>query len=120
MGSGRIDPYFLDLGTSWEWSATRPGRFTPGERAPSIHCIEGWVDDMNKILAPPGLELLFLRPPGRSQSLYGLRSPYSPEDISPHLDETVALLNLEVYYIIYNLHERGMCSIRTHINKNNL
>jgi hypothetical protein len=26
-----------------EWSASRPGRFTPGERAPSIHWIGGWV-----------------------------------------------------------------------------
>jgi hypothetical protein len=25
-----------------EWSATRPGRFTPGERAPGTHWIEGW------------------------------------------------------------------------------
>jgi hypothetical protein len=27
-----------------EWSASRPGRFTPGERAPSTHWIGGWVD----------------------------------------------------------------------------
>jgi hypothetical protein len=26
-----------------EWSASRPGRFTPRERAPSTHWIEGWV-----------------------------------------------------------------------------
>jgi hypothetical protein len=32
--SGCIDPCFLDLGTGWEWSPSRPGRFTPGERAP--------------------------------------------------------------------------------------
>jgi hypothetical protein len=25
-----------------EWSTSRPGRFTTGERAPVIHCIEGW------------------------------------------------------------------------------
>jgi hypothetical protein len=29
----------LDLGTKWKWSASRPGRFTPRERAPSTHCI---------------------------------------------------------------------------------
>jgi hypothetical protein len=27
----------------WEWSASRPGRFTPGERARGTHCIGGWV-----------------------------------------------------------------------------
>jgi hypothetical protein len=26
-----------------EWSASRPGRFTPKERAPGIHWIGGWV-----------------------------------------------------------------------------
>jgi len=30
----------LDLG---EWSASRPGRFTPRERAPGTHWIGGWV-----------------------------------------------------------------------------
>jgi hypothetical protein len=39
-----------------EWSASRPGRFTPGERTPRTHWIGGWVnsraglDDMEKIL----------------------------------------------------------------------
>jgi hypothetical protein len=27
-----------------ECSASRPNRFTPGERAPGIHWIGGWVD----------------------------------------------------------------------------
>jgi hypothetical protein len=27
-----------------EWSASRPGRFTPGERAPGAHWIEGLVN----------------------------------------------------------------------------
>jgi hypothetical protein len=26
-----------------EWSASRSGRFTPGERAPSTHWTSGWV-----------------------------------------------------------------------------
>jgi hypothetical protein len=26
-----------------EWSASRPGRFTPRERAPDTHWIAGWV-----------------------------------------------------------------------------
>jgi hypothetical protein len=27
-----------------EWSTSRSGRFTPGERAPGTHWIGGWVD----------------------------------------------------------------------------
>jgi hypothetical protein len=27
-----------------EWSASRPGRFTPGEIAPGTHGVGGWVD----------------------------------------------------------------------------
>jgi hypothetical protein len=43
-GSGGISPAFLtsSLGGG-EWSASRPGRFTPTERAPCTHWIEGWV-----------------------------------------------------------------------------
>jgi hypothetical protein len=50
-----------------EWSASRPGRFTPGERAPSSHWIRGWlgskasldVVEKKKIPSlppPPGIE----------------------------------------------------------------
>jgi hypothetical protein len=48
-----------------EWSASRRGRFSPGERAPGTHWIVGWVvprtglDDIEKrkFLPLPGLEL---------------------------------------------------------------
>jgi hypothetical protein len=40
-GSGGIAPHILRPGG--EWSASRLGRFTPGERAPSTHWIGGWV-----------------------------------------------------------------------------
>jgi hypothetical protein len=51
-----------------EWSASRPGRFTPGEKAPDSHWIGVWVgakigpDDVEKrkILTLTGLELLTL------------------------------------------------------------
>jgi hypothetical protein len=33
-GSGSIAPSILDLGFGGEWSASRPGRFTPREIAP--------------------------------------------------------------------------------------
>jgi hypothetical protein len=68
-----------------EWSASRPGRFTPGERAPDSHWIGGWVgpraglDDVEtrKFLTLQGHELRPLSRPVRSQSLYRLRYPGS-------------------------------------------
>jgi hypothetical protein len=43
-GSESIDPRILNLGTRrGEWSASRPVRFTPRERAPSTHWIGDWV-----------------------------------------------------------------------------
>jgi hypothetical protein len=68
-----------------EWSASRPGRFTLGERAPGTHWIGGWVDPRagldnvknRKFLILPGLELRPLDRPARSQSLYQLRYPGS-------------------------------------------
>jgi hypothetical protein len=42
-GSGCIPPRILDLGTTWEWSASRPCRFTPRERATGTHWIGSWV-----------------------------------------------------------------------------
>jgi hypothetical protein len=68
-----------------EWSASRSGRFTPGEIAPGNHWIGGWVgprtglDDVEKrqFLPTPGLELGSLGRPARSQSLYRLSYPGS-------------------------------------------
>jgi hypothetical protein len=68
-----------------ELSASRPCRFNPRERAPSIHWIEGRVgpraglDDVEKriFLTLSGLELRPLGHPARSWSLYRLRYPGS-------------------------------------------
>jgi hypothetical protein len=57
-----------------EWSTSRPGRFTPGERAPGTHWIGGWVDlravlddlEKRKFLTLSGLELRSLSRPARS------------------------------------------------------
>jgi hypothetical protein len=57
-----------------EWSASRRGRFTPGERSAGTHWIEGWVDpraslhdvEKRKFLTLPGLELRPLGHPARS------------------------------------------------------
>jgi hypothetical protein len=61
-----------------EWSASRPGRLTPGERAPGTQWIGGWVDpragldnvEKRKFLTLMGLELRPLGRPAHSQSLY--------------------------------------------------
>jgi hypothetical protein len=68
-----------------EWSASHPGRFTPGKRAPRTHWIGSWVDpraglddvEKRKFLTLPGLELRPLDCPARSQSLYRLSYPGS-------------------------------------------
>jgi hypothetical protein len=73
---GEADVYthvFLTLALVGEWSASRPGRFTP-----SIHSIGGGVgpraslDDTEKgtFLTPPGLEIRSLDRPARSQTPY--------------------------------------------------
>jgi hypothetical protein len=57
-----------------ERSTSRPGRFTPEERAPGTHWIRGWVDlragldnlEKRKFLTLPGLELRPLGRPARS------------------------------------------------------
>jgi hypothetical protein len=66
-----------------EWSNSRLGSFTPGERAPGTHWIGGWVgpraglDDLEKrqFLTLPGLELQPFGHAARIQSLYRLRYP---------------------------------------------
>jgi hypothetical protein len=68
-----------------EWWASRPGRLTPGERAPGTHSI--WVsmgprtglDDVEsiKILLFPGLEIRTHGCAAHSQSLHRLRYPVS-------------------------------------------
>jgi hypothetical protein len=75
---GGVDVYIHIFLTSAlvgrEWSTSRPGRFTPGERAPGTHWRGGWVDlrdglddlEKRKFLTPPGLELRLLSRPARS------------------------------------------------------
>jgi hypothetical protein len=58
-----------------EWSASRPGRFTPRKRAPGINWIGGWVGtrtglndvEKTKFLLSPGLELRTLGHSANSQ-----------------------------------------------------
>jgi hypothetical protein len=81
MGSGCKDHIFLTSAlVGGEWSTSRPGRFTPGERAPG-----GWVDlrgglddlEKRKLFTLPGFELRPLCRPAGSYSLYRLSYPGS-------------------------------------------
>jgi hypothetical protein len=82
---GKVDVYTRIFWT-WaqvgnEWSASRPGHFTPGERTSDTHWLGVWVcpraslDDMEKrkFLTLSGLELRPHCHPARGQSLYRLR-----------------------------------------------
>jgi hypothetical protein len=73
-----------------EWSASRPGRFTPGKspRYPLDKKLDGTRTSLEevkkrKILPPPGLELHLLGRPAGSQSLYRLRYPGSEQTNMP-------------------------------------
>jgi hypothetical protein len=85
-GNVCIDPYFLDLGTSWRWVVSFTSRpLYPRGKAPGTHSIGSWVDpragvddvEKRKFLTRPGLEFQPLGRPARSYSLYRLRYPGS-------------------------------------------
>jgi hypothetical protein len=70
-----MNPHFLDSAlVGGEWPTSRPGRFTPGERAPGTHWIGGWVDlraglydfEKRKFLTLLGPEIRHLGFPARS------------------------------------------------------
>jgi hypothetical protein len=82
-GSGGIDPRFLTSALDGgEWSASRPCRFTSGERAPGTYWVGGWVgpraafDSVEKRKIVHCLESNPGRP-ARSPSLYRLSYPGS-------------------------------------------
>jgi len=55
---GGAAPRILDFGLEGgEWSASRPGRFTPRGRAPGTHWIGGWMSSGARLEAVPGIEL---------------------------------------------------------------
>jgi hypothetical protein len=47
-GSGDVAPFLTSAQDVGEWSASRPGRFSPRERVPGTHCIGGWVDPASR------------------------------------------------------------------------
>jgi hypothetical protein len=74
-GPGCIDHFFFTSAlVGGAWPTLRPGRFTPGEKAPGTHWIGGWTDlraglddlEERKFLTLQGLELRPLGRPARS------------------------------------------------------
>jgi hypothetical protein len=82
---GTAPPFLTSAPNGGEWSASRPCRFTPGERAPTTHWTgscgghRAGLDEVQKrkFFTLPGLELRPLGSSARSQSLYLLRYPGS-------------------------------------------
>jgi hypothetical protein len=66
-----------------EWTASRPGRFTPEERAPGTHWIGGWVNpraglddsEKRKFMILQGLELRPLGRPARNYTDCAIPAP---------------------------------------------
>jgi hypothetical protein len=68
----QIHIFLISALVGGEWSTSRPGRFTTGERTPDTHWIGDWVDLRagldnlkKKFLTLPGLELRPLSHPTR-------------------------------------------------------
>jgi hypothetical protein len=97
-----IHIFLISAVVGGDWSAPRPGRFTPGERASCTHWIRGWMgsgagqDDVEKrkFLTLPGLELRPLGRPTRSQSLNQLRYPASHLNVLPRFQTAGIYLHI--------------------------
>jgi hypothetical protein len=102
--SGNIAPTVLALALDGgEMSASRPCRFTPGERTPGTHWIGGWVGLGTGLDAVEKRNILQCRKsnpglPARSPSLYRLSYP----DCSQHHGGNQDLLFLNVCRRILN------------------
>jgi hypothetical protein len=76
----QIHVFLISALARGEWTASRPGRFTPGEMVRGTNWIGGRVGyragvdvaEKRKFLTLPGLELRSLSRRARSQSLYRL------------------------------------------------
>jgi hypothetical protein len=81
----QIHIFFTSALVGSEWSASRLGRFTPGEEAPGTLWIEGWVcptaglEDVEKrkFLTLKGLELQHLGRPASRYTDYAIPAPYN-------------------------------------------
>jgi hypothetical protein len=97
------------------WSASRPGRFPPGENAPGTHWIGGWVnpraglDDVEKrkFLTLPDRparrqSLYRLSYPGCRVAVYGYLLPYLFTELSPSWEDANCAATQELPSILRN------------------
>jgi hypothetical protein len=106
-----------------EWSALRPGRFTPVERAPGTHWIGGWVDPIaglddvkkRKFLTLTGFELRPLGRPARSQSLYRLRYPGYLTLFCASVNNPRDAMHNETRYEADEEIQRTLCDVHVHL-----
>jgi hypothetical protein len=80
-GEWRYSSTILDVDTDGsEWTASRPCRFTSGERVPDTHWIGGWVGPRSGLNAVERRKIVHFREsnprhPARNPSLYWLMYP---------------------------------------------
>jgi hypothetical protein len=105
-GSGGIAPPFLTSALDGgEWSFSRTGRFTPGERSPGTLWRGGWVSpragldavEKEKMLPIPGIE-----PRPSSPSLYRLSYP---DSMVSDIRDVKFLYFITVYFYKFPLEE---------------
>jgi hypothetical protein len=97
-----------------EWLASRPGRFTPRERAPGTHWIGGWVGSRAVLEAVVKRKIPSPRRPGtcragRSTSVANLQT-FSPDRVS-FVDLAIWINILQ--YVAADLSTRT-CSVSSH------
>jgi hypothetical protein len=106
MGDGDIaSPFLISVLDGGEWSVSRTGRFTPGEREHATHWIGGWVGSRDGVDACGVRKISCLYQKSnpirqaRSLSLYRLSclGSYVP---APHKNKTEALLSEPVCSVI--------------------
>jgi hypothetical protein len=107
--------FFTSALVGGEWSASRPGCFTPGERAPGTHRIGGWValraglDEVKKrkFLIVPEFELRSFGRPVCSQSVSLLLSrnmwcpikEYEGRTVNDVADRRHKISNSQIYTV---------------------
>jgi hypothetical protein len=71
MGEWRYSSIILDLGSRWRRVVSfTPCRFTPGERAPGIHWIGGWVGPRAGLDAVENGRILYYTTGNRTRAVH--------------------------------------------------
>jgi hypothetical protein len=121
-GSGDIVPPLSTSGLDGgEWPAPCPGRFTPGERGTSTHCIGGLMATEHcgkgKYLLPlPGIEPWSVQPIACHYTNCAIPDPYRTMHFHiPWFDEYIKFLlggNVFIFHVTTSqafLHQNSLC-----------